>query len=345
MKLLVAAAVVAAALPARAYVREPSQWAPSSMPIHFEVNPAGAGQPRASALVAQAFGTWTAASCASLTLAQDPDTAQSSIGGDGVNRIVWRATGWEADTGTGSGVIGLTTPEWTVDQNGVAGSFVDADIRFNATDYTWSTDGAGDTVDLLSIATHEEGHFLGLGHTPDQGAIMYASYSGGTKRDLAPDDLAGICAIYPGSGGGGVSGGTPGTAHFGQPCDRAACDAGLTCATWSSGAAPTCAAVGALGAVCGPGANVACPSHLACRDDHGGSFCEQPCAASRDCTARYLCVAGYCTPKPNGPAPDAGTATADTGGGDSVPASTGCASAGGAAWAIAALAALRRRRR
>jgi hypothetical protein len=58
--------------------------------------------------------------------------------------------------------------------------------------------------DVQNVLTHETGHALGLAHSTGVGsqtATMYAmTYMGElTKRDLDPDDVAGVCAIYPGS--------------------------------------------------------------------------------------------------------------------------------------------------
>jgi len=50
-------------------------------------------------------------------------------------------------------------------------------------------------VDLLTVAAHEIGHTLGLAHSSDPNALMYAAYSG-PHRSLDGDDIAGIQAIY-----------------------------------------------------------------------------------------------------------------------------------------------------
>jgi hypothetical protein len=59
-----------------------------------------------------------------------------------------------------------------------------------------------DGYDYLSIMTHEAGHFLGLAHSADEDATMFARYlPGRTKmRDLMRDDVEGICAVYPPTG-------------------------------------------------------------------------------------------------------------------------------------------------
>ncbi|KAJ9135235.1 hypothetical protein P3X46_032443 [Hevea brasiliensis] len=62
----------------------------------------------------------------------------------------------------------------------------------------WSTHPAKDQIDYESVAVHEIGHLLGLAHSQDPNAVMYPTIAPGTiKRDLAPDDVKGIQALYP----------------------------------------------------------------------------------------------------------------------------------------------------
>ena len=67
--------------------------------------------------------------------------------------------------------------------------------------------------DLQNTLTHESGHFIGLAHSPVPGATMNATTQPGEtlKRSLAPDDAAGVCAIYPEASGGCGCGGGEGT--------------------------------------------------------------------------------------------------------------------------------------
>ncbi|KAK0592493.1 hypothetical protein LWI29_020214 [Acer saccharum] len=66
-------------------------------------------------------------------------------------------------------------------------------------DEIWSSNPAGvNELDLESVAVHEIGHLLGLGHEPTKPeAIMYPTFSyGRIKRDLNSDDIQGIRTLY-----------------------------------------------------------------------------------------------------------------------------------------------------
>jgi hypothetical protein len=56
----------------------------------------------------------------------------------------------------------------------------------------------GSKSDLINVATHEAGHFLGLAHSDVPDSTMYCSADKGevSKRSLSDDDSAGLCALY-----------------------------------------------------------------------------------------------------------------------------------------------------
>jgi matrixin len=102
------------------------------------------------------------------------------------------------------------------DFDDATGELMEADIFFNSF-FDWSTAVGGDATrfDLESVAVHEIGHLLGLGHSaigetelrPEggrrvlgSGAVMFPiSIGRGSIADrvLQPDDIAGISDLYP----------------------------------------------------------------------------------------------------------------------------------------------------
>src|SRR5207248_6476997 len=115
---------------------------------------------------------------------------------DGTNLVTWLTSGWPY----GAGIIGITFT-WFDPQ----GNISEADMLFNGQDYSWTNSDVAPLTDLQAIATHEAGHFLGLGHTPVVDATMYATVQQGEtkKRSLDPDDIAGAQHLYNGTGGPG----------------------------------------------------------------------------------------------------------------------------------------------
>jgi hypothetical protein len=176
--------------------------------ITYAINEnAAAGIPidDASRIIDQGFATWTGSTCVAsgqkvgisvtnLGAVQCGEVRYNS-GSPNQNLIVFREDVWPYNDAANT--LGLTT----VTFNAESGEIYDADMEINATGKNLSIT---DTVpasgfDLLSVITHEAGHFLGLAHATTSTATMFASYKPGTTtlRTLTSDDTEGLCAIYP----------------------------------------------------------------------------------------------------------------------------------------------------
>lgn len=73
------------------------------------------------------------------------------------------------------------------------GSNVAGDIHFDTAE-DWSIDNSS-FYDVFTVAVHEIGHAIGLGHSLDNSAVMYAFYNGAIN-DLHADDITTAQAIY-----------------------------------------------------------------------------------------------------------------------------------------------------
>lgn len=173
----------------------------------------------------------------------------------------------------------------------------DAPIHFNSMHHQF-VDGADessdDGVDLQSIATHEIGHLLGLGHSEFLEATMFAAYIGGTSpRALHDDDIDGVCSLYP----------QDCECTDDEPCrDDETCEDGL-CVPDPCTADDDCdEPFSCLDGTC---------TYLPCDDDEDcnpdseqiceNNRCVDPCPACRPCTDHADCGhQGYCRPFPHG---------------------------------------------
>jgi hypothetical protein len=79
-----------------------------------------------------------------------------------------------------------------------AGGNIGGDTHFDV-NRIWVDDpfdsAADNDFDLFTVALHEIGHALGLGHSNVVGSVMEPVYAGG-RRTLHADDIAGIQALY-----------------------------------------------------------------------------------------------------------------------------------------------------
>jgi hypothetical protein len=202
--------------PANAYIHIGFESAGQTRSITWNVSPVrwfatnravpGVTASQFQSEVAQAFSTWDSVPTASLTSQYVGFTSAPPVEGDGLSVL-----GFESAPDLDR-VLGATS--FIVDV--LTANIVESDVFFNSI-FEWSVASSGEPgrFDLRSVATHEVGHFVGLGHSaigetelrPDgirrvlgSGAVMFPIALGRgvvADRVLQPDDVAGLSDLYP----------------------------------------------------------------------------------------------------------------------------------------------------
>jgi hypothetical protein len=202
--------------PAAAYLELSSEAGGQNVPLRWttptvrwyatELGVPGVSASDFQAAVARAFATWEAVPTATIAFQFGGFTSAAPFEDDSIS-VLGFAPHPEMDRV-------LAETGFVVDD--ITGDIVESDIFFNSA-FPWSVAANGDPAayDLQSVATHEIGHFLGLGHSalgetdvrPDgtrrviaSGAVMFPiSFGRGriADRRLQPDDIAGVSDLYP----------------------------------------------------------------------------------------------------------------------------------------------------
>ncbi len=159
--------------------------------------------------VASGFATWNLLDQLNYTNRGVTTSDQWAGDVDGLNNNVWITSDWEETTGFDPGIVALARVRY----NTFTGVMTDVDIAYNAEFTKWSTTQEPGTMDVMNVATHEIGHFSGLGDlyessdqqgwVPDMGSgnmeeTMYGLIPTDEikKATLNFGDRAGIEAIY-----------------------------------------------------------------------------------------------------------------------------------------------------
>ena len=80
---------------------------------------------------------------------------------------------------------------------GVVTNTLPKPVHFDDSEHTWSDGAVANAFDIETVALHEIGHILGLGHTTVNGAVMFPTVkSNFTLRVLQNDDRDGIRSLY-----------------------------------------------------------------------------------------------------------------------------------------------------
>ncbi|HMZ06886.1 MAG TPA: matrixin family metalloprotease [Anaerolineales bacterium] len=157
-----------------------SKWGKTNITYYFINGTQKIAGDEERIIVQQAFGLWAAETSLTFTEVSSANEADIVIG--------W-AEGEHGDgdpfDGSGNVLAHASYPNPYEDRQ-VFLHFDDAERWVNSD---------SQNVDLLTVAAHEIGHTLGLGHSSDPRALMYPSYSE-PHRFLGSDDIAGVQSLY-----------------------------------------------------------------------------------------------------------------------------------------------------
>lgn len=167
------------------------RWPATAFPVTWRLNPSSgsniSGGRTLAEVIQASFATWLAAPNTTLSVMQGANTTNQE-GNDGVNVICFTCSK-QFENQNNTFAVTLTT------SNTNTGNIVDADILFNPAK-NFATDSTGTGQDLQTIATHEIGHFFGLGHTAVVRAMMFP-FAPDVEHKLGYDDVAAISTLYP----------------------------------------------------------------------------------------------------------------------------------------------------
>lgn len=157
------------------------------------------------------FETWNAVECNSLQAIYSGRTNEDRAGyaqcGSNVNFVGFVKQGWR-QLGYPSSALAITSVTFDIR----TGVIVDADMEINGENYEFDIMEGPSLItsahDLQNVVTHEVGHFFGLDHAQPETHTGGGSFQDTTMaerspagdlnmRTLHPDDIAGVCEIYP----------------------------------------------------------------------------------------------------------------------------------------------------
>jgi len=146
--------------------------------------------------IQSAYNTWQNVSTATISFNYS-GTTFASDGNDGLNVHYWAEDGHWIYSDPLHGTSGWSgTIMITINENE---EFMDVDVIYN-NNYYWTVNDIMPSFDIQSVATHEIGHTIGIGHSENGNALMASGYAMGTlERSLTYDDQVAVSFLYVGN--------------------------------------------------------------------------------------------------------------------------------------------------
>jgi|UniRef100_A0A2N9EBQ6 hypothetical protein len=160
------------------------RWPDSKRDLTYAFSPGNQLTDDVKSVFARAFERWSTVTTLTFTVTDSFYTADMKIGF------------FSGDHGDGEpfdGVLGtlahaFSPPNGQFHLDGAENWVISGDVTKSS---------VTSAVDLESVAVHEIGHLLGLGHSSVEDAIMYPSISSRTRKvELVQDDVTGIQELY-----------------------------------------------------------------------------------------------------------------------------------------------------
>lgn len=240
--------------------------------------------------VADSFSAWQSPCCSSFEAEYGgPVSRQEDLDDQSYDTtIAFEDRDWPAAYG-GPDAIAVTLLSIDIDCQ-----IREAPLRFNSEDHDFVVGGEATEgeVDLQSIATHELGHLLGLGHSQLIEATMFGLYVGGTApRTLHDDDIDGVCSLYAGECR-CTDDNDCRSAHF---CDDGVCAREICAGDGDCPDNSICEGGDCVFPPCTDGED--CDDDSICQNER----CVDPCPACRRCNEHADCGhQGFCRPFDHG---------------------------------------------
>jgi len=196
---------------AGAYTLLDGKWHDPALPVPYRINtfqnetsvPGNDEFPD----VRQSFLNWEVVTGAKVTFLEGPEVTTTNpcmLTLDYQNVVSFRDCGNQCT----ASCIGVTSSNYDMGNDYIAGNLgslrkTDSDIAFGR-QWAWITlpaaqqQGCSGRMIIQSIATHEIGHLIGIGHSTVAGATMFPSttYCDQSLASLAADDIAAVTVLY-----------------------------------------------------------------------------------------------------------------------------------------------------